>query len=706
MWLLFLFIWTQLFLRPTAPIVSFDQDTLYNAWAGGWNSPQFSTIDIDGDGQAELFVFDRSDDRCMIFKKDGSRWIYSPEADSLFPQRLLSGWVLLRDYDGDGDKDLFTNINSNVRVFQNIAPLGAPPVWRLAYDTLRSLYAPNYPSYLYAARTDIPAIADIDGDGDIDLLVYEVLGTLIEWHKNQAVEQLGRPDTLILELQSSCWGHVFERYDYTTNTFSFIEYHCGPGQREGELLTVPPQGRIHHAGGTILAIDLNGDGLRDIVIGDDGPPYLIAGLNTGTTQIAHIEASTAISPYPVQNPLYMPSFPAAYYEDITGDGKPDLICANNSPISGEDRYTVWLYENIGRIDSPAWNPPIIGWLYHTMLDVGRNAHPTLADLNRDGYPDLILSSESFYTNTGTKARAILLWGTAQGFAVGDTNWLNLPSYNLLNPTFTVGDIDGNGRMDLIAGTSTGKLWRWEEQTAGGVDFSLVSQDFAGITALAFATPLLYDYDGDGDLDLIVGARNGRLSLYRQESGGSFTLVTNFLGQIELRDTLSTLLGFTRPALIDLDRNGTPELLVGNLTGFLRVYWAFWGAPTAAWLPIADLPYRWGKRASPTVWQQNDSTLILVGNTRGGVQAFSLTLGRSSLALSSSSSRPYTLLRQSDSYLIQADRPAKVSIYDPLGREIARLPEATLIYIPPLASGLYVLSVSVGPESFWEKIWIY
>ncbi|MEN3040777.1 MAG: VCBS repeat-containing protein [Bacteroidia bacterium] len=703
MWVVWTGLWAQIILRPIYLPVSYSGDTLYNAWVGGWNSPQFSTIDIDRDGQIELFVFERLDDRGMLFKHIGGRWVYVPYADTLFPRRLLSGWVLLRDYDGDGDKDIFTNINSNVRVIRNIAP----PYWQVAYDTLRSEYSPGFSSYLYASRIDIPAITDIDGDGDIDMLVYEVLGTLIEWHRNKAFERLGRVDTLIMELQSSCWGHVFEQYDYNTNNFLFVQYYCGAGQRTSEESLEYNQLRTQHAGGSISAIDLNGDGLKDLIVGDNGPPYLIAGINSGTLQIAHIDTTTAIAPYPMTAPAYLPSFPATYYEDVTSDGKPDLLVANNTPIAGQDRYSVWMYENIGRADSPAWAPPVIGWLHTTMLDVGTSAHPTLADLNRDGHPDLLLSSESFYTDTGAKARAILLWGTSAGFTLADTNWLDLPRYTLRNPIFAAGDINRNGRTDLIMGTSTGALWHWEEQQAGAANFSLVTQNFGGITAPPFAAPLLYDYDEDGDLDLIIGGRNGRLSLYRQESGGSFSLITDFLGRIEMPDTLSPLLGFVRPALLDIDTDGKPELLVGNLTGFLRLYVPDWTAPTAAWSSWVEIPYHGGKRASPTVWQQNDSILLLVGTIRGGVQAFTVSPGLvMGLPPSADSWAPYQLYREGDSWMLKAWVPLEVRRYDLLGRvmEVLALPEGEHRLMVS-QRGIYVLSIRAGMKYFIEKLWI-
>ncbi|MCS7296970.1 MAG: T9SS type A sorting domain-containing protein [Bacteroidia bacterium] len=691
-----IFLWlAQLVLRPVYPVVVAPPETLYNAWAGGWQSPQFSTLDVDGDGEDELLTFDRVDDKLLLFKRQGRRWMYLAEGDSFFPVSFLSGWVLLRDYDGDGDKDLFTNVNSNIRVFENIAPSQGSPRWRLAYDTLRSEYTPGFFSYLYAARIDIPAITDVDNDGDVDLLVYEVLGTLIECHKNEAMEQLGRRDTFLLRLQSGCWGGVYEVYDYNQNTFSFVQYECGSSQRE--------EARTAHAGGTLLIIDLNGDGLKDLIVGDDGPPYLIAGLNTGTNQEALIDAENPLTPYPPAMPLYLPSFPAAYYEDVTGDGKPDLICANNSAVGGESRRSVWMYENVGSAEAPLWAAPARGWLHSSMLDVGRGAHPTLADLNRDGYPDLIISCEQDYTETGPVGRAFLLWGIPGGFTLADTNWLGLTAYVLRNPVFTAGDINGNGRTDLIMGTSTGALWHWEEQQAGSANFILLSQNFANISAPPFATPLLYDYDEDGDLDLIVGGRNGRLALYRHENDSTFRLITDFLGEIEMRDTLSTLLGFTRPALTDIDGDGEDELIVGNMTGFLRVYEPQWRDPLRPWIQVMDLPYRWGKRASPTAWRDTDSLLILVGNLRGGLHAFTLASEISTPIFPKSADHlPYVLRFTAHHWELFTSYPALVRVYNLRGELVSIFTDqahCALAYPP----GVYIVVIQIGDQTFIERI---
>jgi len=685
-------------IAPTFPQVVWKPgDTLYNAWAGGLHAPQFSTIDLTADGQPELIAFDRMDNRLLVFEKQSPQWRYRPDLSFYFPR--LTHWMLLRDYDGDGDKDLFTAspVGSNVRVYRNIHPTGSPPFWQLTYDNLKSTYY-GYTTALYSGAIDIPGITDIDGDGDVDFLVYEVLGTLIEWHRNKAIELLGRPDTFILELASGCWGHITEVYNQSTNEFSFSTSTCGPGQR---------QLRTQHTGGSLLPIQLNGDTLIDIIVGDFGPPYLIAGYNTGTRTIAHIDTATAQAPYPLFAPAVMPDFPAAYYEDVTGDGKPDLLVANNDGLAGTDRHSVWLYLNVGRVDSPAWAPPIIGWLHNTMIDIGTGAHPTFADLNRDGYPDLILTCRQTYTPTGPSTQAWLFWGGPSGFTLADSNWLNLPQFaNLIAPIFTTGDIDGNGRLDLLMGTSTdaitGAIWRWEETSPASNNFQLLSRSFLSVSSEP--APLLYDIDNDGDLDLLVGTRNGRIALFTNQNG-AFQLLTDYLGQIEVRDTLSTLLGYARPAILPIPGAG-PLLLVGNITGFLRVYQPDWSSPTAAWPSVGDLSVviQPGTFTSPSTWAFNDSTWLAIGLRRGGVTLYRLDSFATSFASLQAPAHTYRLTRTETGFYLHTTTPLTLTLLTPLGQTLWETTSSQPTFFEkPHTPGLYLLRITDKNHIFTHRL---
>jgi hypothetical protein len=199
------------------PVVSEGQN-LSKAWAGGFNTPQFSTLDYDYDGDEDLLVFDRSADQIRVFKQEtttaGPIYEIDLRAHLFFPSNLYYRMTTY-DYDSDGKKDLFCYAVGGIKAFRNVGNATTGLQWEAYSPYLQSNYA-GPTLNLYISGADIPALVDVEGDGDMDILTYHISGEYLQYHQNQSQELYGHADSLVFILKNRCWGKY--REDVTSNT--------------------------------------------------------------------------------------------------------------------------------------------------------------------------------------------------------------------------------------------------------------------------------------------------------------------------------------------------------------------------------------------------------------------------------------------------------------------------------------------------------
>ncbi|HMR57910.1 MAG TPA: VCBS repeat-containing protein, partial [Cyclobacteriaceae bacterium] len=98
-------------------------------WAGGINSAQVNTMDLNGDNKDDLVIFDRTSNKLLTYLNAGNRYEYAPEFESLFPKEVTQ-WLLLRDLNCDGKKDLFTSDPFGMVAFINTTQPQQQLSWR------------------------------------------------------------------------------------------------------------------------------------------------------------------------------------------------------------------------------------------------------------------------------------------------------------------------------------------------------------------------------------------------------------------------------------------------------------------------------------------------------------------------------------------------------------------------------------------------
>ncbi len=505
-------LYAQFIAHPSPPTVLRNTDTLINAWAGGLGTPHFSHIDYDGDGSADLAAFDRSSQSFLCWQWQNGRWHARPDWALRMPQTLY--FALFRDYNGDGKEDLFSYaLGGGVQVHKNVSTAGNFQM-TLAYPQLTTTMYSSSPTALYVPATDLPAIIDIDGDGDLDFLSFYIMGSYIHLHRNLAVENNLPADSLKYDLDDQCWGKFRES---SADNSLILHKTCSPVRED-----VP---QPEHSGSTITLFDKDGDGDWDLLLGDVSYANIVYAQN-GKVEYSHpVDSMTAWqSAFPAGHPMNVYVFPAASIIDANHDRKQDVVVAPFSLTGSDNHGQVLLYTNS---DSSGFtlSYQTNHWLQDEMIDVGSYACPAMMDSDGDGDPDLLVAGHRkeglinrafirLYENTGTANSWV--------FSLADTDYLPMLSA-LPGPwSIAAGDVDGDGDDDLMVASVDGRI-RWLENTAASgqpAQWNLARDTVGGIIFSGLPAMTITDVDEDGRNDLLVLVQNSTRFFYFRNTASS------------------------------------------------------------------------------------------------------------------------------------------------------------------------------------------
>ncbi len=581
-----------------------NNQTLSLALAGGLNSPQFSTIDLNGDSKNDLFVFDRTAKRIFTFLNQNNRYEYAPEYEILFPQ--IENWCLLIDYDNDGKKDIFTQNNFVVTVYKNISA----PNNLVSFSTnSKNLTTKNIAGTAFINigidATDVPAITDIDNDGDIDILFFTPsFGVNVEFAKNMSIEKYGKADSLVFEKVSTRWGN-FEECS-KCNEYKFGNQSCFAAQKDYFKDTISNDDkannekqlkkdknnsqtlRTEHSGSSQLVLDLDGNGLKDMLIGDVSCNNLAAFFNKGTQQEANFDAF--MQNFPQNNPVNIYVFPAAYYEDVDFDGINDLLVAPNIADNSDKltnfRKSISFYKNSGTNTKPNFNFIANDFLQSQMIDVGENAKPTTIDIDTDGDLDLLLTNAgSLQTDNSFKTQVFYYEniGTNQipSFILRNENLWNFLNINGLYLKISFADLNNDKALDLIFSIATQQnvtSFQYvlnENLPNQALNFDLTKRKVLSLNSniRPYDEPLFVDINNDTKVDLLIGRLAGNLEYWENISNFdvigdiSFVLRNASAGGITTNSNKISL----SLAVADLTNDNKLELITGDASGMIKVY---------------------------------------------------------------------------------------------------------------------------------------
>lgn len=343
-------------------------------FAVGINASQFQQMDVNGDGKEEWVVWDINARRVLVFETVGEQFNYLPEMSYFFPIDI-NGFLILADFDKDGKKDLFTSSPFGIKAYRNTSPAGSGfPQWTVAQNFLRLENGSN----LTANNLDIPMILDIDGDGDLDVASFN-LGDYVDFYLNTSVERKGVADIDRFAFPEPWWG----RFEFCgCGTFSF-GITC-EGLPMGRVSDSGKSARILHTGGhSVLYSDLDGNGVRDLLLGRDECNTLYFLPNKGTDRVPLFDSFSNEVPGFGALPEF-PIYHAAYLWQNS------LIVSSNSSASA-GVFKSDFSENVFQISKGSSGLPSTSpFLQSEMLDLGENSRPFFKGLSTSG--ELILTA--------------------------------------------------------------------------------------------------------------------------------------------------------------------------------------------------------------------------------------------------------------------------------------------------------------------------
>ena len=481
------------------------------------------------------------------------------------------------DVDGDGDRDLVVGLGNGSLKYYRKNSKDAPTLLTEMTGTENPFKNINVRNY------SAPTFADINGDGDLDLVMGGIEGTLKYFLNESTTES-------VIFTEKTSTENPFNNIDiggYSVPTFADVDgdndLDLVVGERGGTLkyfLNESTSSTItftEKTGSTDNPFDgidvgyystltfayIDGDNKIDLVVGETRGTLKYF-LNESTTSTITFTEKTSST----DNPFYGLDIGGASkpsFDDFDGDGKLDLVL-------GRSGGNLAFYLNESTTSSIIFTSKTISKNPFGGFDAGYYAVPTIADIDGDSDLDLVVGESEgnlkYLLNESTENTVSFTektGNTDNPFNVFDVGKNSVPTF---------ADVDGDNDLDLVVGESEGTLkYFLNESTTNTITFTektSTDNPFNGLDAGLRSSPTFIDIDGDNDFDLVMSESRGTLKFYLNES------TTNSITFTPKTGTDNPFNGFDAgnysiPTFIDIDRDGDFDLIVGTYNGTLAFY---------------------------------------------------------------------------------------------------------------------------------------
>jgi PKD repeat protein len=510
--------------------------------AGSQSAVSIVTADVDGDGDLDVVAASDTDDRIS--------WYSNTDGDGTFgPEQLISEFaagassVFVADLDGDGDLDVLSSSIDDSKI-----------AW---YENLDGLGTFGVQRLLMNDEQGAHSVyaADLDGDGDLDVVAVTSVT-------------------------------IGDKQPVTNSRVAWYANSDGLGNF-GPQRVIANNAIVLNA---VIAADLDGDGDQDVVTaaGLGGSGYI--GWFENTNSLGSFAGRGFIAPpFTVLSPL------SAFAADLDGDADLDILSASSS-----DDKIAW-YENLEGTGN--FGPQEI-----ISADATFARSVFAVDMDNDGDLDVVSSSYqevAWYANSDShgsfsRQQVVSLPGE-------DHRWV------------TAADVDGDLFPDVLSARQTGCASKgnisWFANTDGMGTLG-PRQLITGGEAGAHDAQLVVaaDFNGDGSVDVLFGTDVGFCGL-----GGDLAIIPGtgvagvFGAQLLVASEDVGLVSLSAP---DLNGDGDPDILYSTDYPYDTVWYANLGGP-AGFGPrqLIAIGAGWGGDSSADVDNDGDMDVITAASAQ-------------------------------------------------------------------------------------------
>lgn len=457
----------------------YDNDEITNLHEYNFTNPNDSDTDKDGipDGWEvnyglDPLIYDGGDDPDNDGFTNLEEYLYGYDPnDYTIPSG--KGWPVTTDGDifsspviGDIDGDLDFEVVAAGNSGQNNSKVYA---WHSNGTPVS-----GWPIIISGRISSSPALADMDGDKDAEVIIGSEDDGVYAWH-HDGTPVTGWPVLTVGAVSSSPAAGDID------------------GDGEIEIIAGTEEGikgaKIYawHRDGTPVdgwPIDVSGSVYSSPALGDidnDGYPEIIAGLDDGNVYAWNYNG-TIVNGWPVSTGGAVMSSPAL--GDIDNDGDLEIVM-------GSDDSGIYAWHHDGTLVS--------GWPVYTYGKV--TSSPALGDINNDGRVDIVIACEKD-PNSGDVAVYAL---NHDGSHISE--WPVILNGFGFSSSPILADIDGDKDIEIIVGGEDSNVYAWHHNAELLAGWPIATGDKVR------SSPTVADIDRDGDTEIIVGSDDNNLYVW-------------------------------------------------------------------------------------------------------------------------------------------------------------------------------------------------